>query len=201
VAPDVHAVDLAALLTFAIAGSASPGPNNALLLTSGVRFGFRRTLPHVLGTAVGIGALVVACAVGFGAVVRQVPGAELSLRIAGSAYLLILAYRLGATHALERTSLARPLSLWQGAAFQLVNPKGWIFAVAVVATFLPSETPALIGGPVIAAILAVVVAATASLWAAGGVALDRAFRGERSARRIHVALAVVMAGSIVLLWI
>lgn len=197
----MHAADLAALLTFAIAGSGSPGPNNALLLASGVRFGFRRTLPHVLGTAVGIAMLVVGVALGLGTLIGLVPGVRLILRVAGSAYLLVLAYRLGAAEGLQRSSISRPLTTWQGAAFQLVNPKGWIFAVAVVGTFLPPAMPAAIAGPLIAGTLAIVVAGTASVWAAGGAALNRAFSDERSERRVRVALAALMVASIVLLWI
>jgi threonine/homoserine/homoserine lactone efflux protein len=197
----MRAADLVAFLTFAIAGSGSPGPNNALLLASGARFGFGRTLPHIFGTAVGIGVLVVGAAVGIGTVTRLIPGAELILRIAGSAYLLVLAYRLGAAERVKRSSLSRPLTLLQGAAFQLVNPKGWIFAVAVAGTFLPPRLPVPIGGLLIAAILAVVVAATATVWAVSGAALNRAVTGERSARRIRVALAVLMVGSVALLWI
>ena len=81
-----------ALLAFAFVGTVSPGPNNTVLWASGLRFGFRRTVPHVLGTAFGIGLLVVAVAAGIGALSEVVPAAELVLKIVGSLYLLYVAY-------------------------------------------------------------------------------------------------------------
>jgi threonine/homoserine/homoserine lactone efflux protein len=192
---------LVALLTFAAAGSGSPGPNNSLLLASGVRFGFRRTVPHVAGTAIGIGGLVVAVAAGLGVLLEVVPAAELVLRIAGSVYLLILAFRLALGHAVERSSTTAPLTVRQAAAFQWVNPKGWVFAVALASAFLPPGLPAAVGGLVVAAILAVVVIATASVWALGGAGLSRLLGEGRSHRGVSVVLAVLMVASVAFLWL
>ena len=85
------AKELVALLGFAFVGTVSPGPNNAVLWASGMRFGFRRTLPHVLGTAVGMGMLVLGVAAGIGALFQAFPAAEVALKVVGSAYLLYLA--------------------------------------------------------------------------------------------------------------
>jgi threonine/homoserine/homoserine lactone efflux protein len=195
------AARFAALLLFAVAGSGSPGPNNTLLLASGARFGFVPTLRHVGGTAMGIGALILVVAAGVGAVFEAVPAARLTLKLVGSAYLLYLAFRLAGDAAVEDATITRPLTVREAATFQFVNPKGWVFAVALVAAFLPPGMPAPVGGIATAAIVAVVVATTATVWALGGAGLRGVLRSERSRRRLTVALAALMAVSVVFLWI
>ena len=126
-------------LGFAFVGTVSPGPNNTVLWASGLRFGFRRTLPHVLGTALGMGLLVVGIAAGIGAVLEAVPSAVFALKLAGSAYLLYIAYRVLGGGVVGRAEVSNPLSLWQALTFQWVNPKAWIFSLAAVGTFLSPD--------------------------------------------------------------
>jgi threonine/homoserine/homoserine lactone efflux protein len=192
---------LLALAAFALVGSITPGPNNALLLGSGIRFGFRRTVPHVAGTAVGMGALVFAVAAGIGVVLLALPGADLALKLAGSAYLLYLAVRVARSGGAGGGAVvSRPLGAPGAAAFQLANPKGWLFALTAAATFLPPGLPPLLGGLLVAATCAVVILATAAVWAAGGVALGRVAGAGRVQRGINVALALVLAASVALVW-
>ena len=137
---------LLGLAGFALVGSITPGPNNSLLLASGSRFGFRRTVRHVAGTAVGMGGLVFAVAAGVGVVVEAVPGLDLVLKVAGSAYLLYLAARIATSHGTGGTVLGRPLGVLAAVAFQFANPKGWLFALAAAGTFLPPDLSPLAGG-------------------------------------------------------
>ena len=102
---------LVALVICAFVGTVSPGPNNAVLWASGMRFGFGRTVPHVLGTAVGMGTLVVGVAAGIGAVLKVVPQFELVLKLVGSAYLLYVAFLVLGSHAVGRMWVSHPLSL------------------------------------------------------------------------------------------
>jgi threonine/homoserine/homoserine lactone efflux protein len=197
----MSASNLVALLLFAAAGSGSPGPNNTMLLASGMRFGLRGTIPHVAGTAAGIGALVVAVAAGIGVVLEAIPVLKTGLKVAGSVYLLVLAFRLAVAGAVGRGEVSRPLTFRQAVIFQFVNPKGWIFAIAVVAAFLPPGPSPVLGGLVVAAILCVVVGATAALWALGGAVLAGATTTERSQRAATIVLAALMVASVVLLWI
>ena len=117
--------DLPALVLFAFVSSGTPGPNNALLWTSGLQFGFRATVPQVLGTSAGIGVLALAVAAGLGVVVTGLPEVELALKLVGSAYLLFLAFQLAGGAAIQRTQMARPLRFHEAAAFQSLNPKAW----------------------------------------------------------------------------
>jgi threonine/homoserine/homoserine lactone efflux protein len=193
--------ELAALVVFAFVGSVSPGPNNAVLWASGIAFGFRRTLPHVVGTALGIGVLVVAVAVGVGAFLEAVLAAKVALKVIGSAYLLYLAFLVAGSGAVGRTAVSRPLGWWQAIAFQLVNPKAWVFAVAAVGAFLPPDLPWPIGVGVLVGILGAVVVCSSAIWAAGGVALGRVVEDERRRRVVSIVLAVLIVVSIVFLWI
>src|SRR6185369_10981969 len=116
---------LIGLVGFSLVSAGTPGPNNILLWASGAAFGFRRTLPHVVGTAVGIGAMTLAVAVGLGAVLAAFPPLAVSMKVAGSIYLLYLAWQVAGARALERTDVARPLGLLQATALQAINPKSW----------------------------------------------------------------------------
>jgi threonine/homoserine/homoserine lactone efflux protein len=192
---------LLGLAGFALVGSITPGPNNSLLLASGSRFGFRRTAPHVAGTAVGMGALVLVVAGGVGVVLLAVPGIDLALKLVGSAYLLYLAARILRSRGAGRTVAARPLGLLGAVAFQFANPKGWLFALAAAGTFLPPGLTPLAGAVVVAATSAVVILGTAAVWAAGGAALHRLAAGGRAQRVVNVALAIVLAASVAFIWV
>lgn len=192
---------LVALVAFALVGSVSPGPNNTVLWASGMRFGFRRTIPHVLGTALGIGALIIGVAAGIGVLLRAVPALELVLKLIGSLYLLYVAYLVLGSGAVGRTHVSHPLNLLQAVGFQCVNPKAWIFAVAAVGAFLPPALHHVVGVIFVTGILMLVVVASSSIWAAGGAALGRVVDDERTRRTISLVLAVLLVASVVLLWI
>ena len=193
--------ELAAFLGFAFVGTVSPGPNNTVLWASGMTFGFRRTIAHVLGTALGMGALVLGVAAGIGALLDAVPVAELVLKLVGSAYLLWIAFHVAAGGGIGRTEVSHPLSLWQGAAFQWVNPKAWIFTIAAVGTFLPPALPRPIAALLLTGILMVVVVGSSSIWAAGGAALSRVVEDDRRRRVVSVALALLLLASVALIWV
>jgi len=199
--PGADVNHLVALVAFAFVGSASPGPNNAVLWASGMRFGFRRTAPHVAGTAIGIGALVVGVAAGLGVLLEAVPALETVLKLAGSAYLLYVAVLVLGTGKVGRTSVSRPLSIAQAVGFQWVNPKAWIFAVAAVGTFLPPSLHRVVEVVLVTAILMAVVVASSSMWAAGGAGLGRVVEDERKRREVSVVLAILLVASVVLLWV
>jgi threonine/homoserine/homoserine lactone efflux protein len=192
--------ELAALVTFAFVGSFSPGPNNAVLWASGISFGFRRTVPHVVGGALGVGGLVVGVAAGIGAILEAVPAAALILKMAGSGYLLCVAWRVAGSGAIAQAGAAHPLGVWQAAVFQWLNPKAWVFAIALAGTFLHEDIAAA-GIVLLAGIVMVVVAMSFTIWAAAGAALSRFVADERRRRVVSLLLAGLIVASVVLLWI
>jgi threonine/homoserine/homoserine lactone efflux protein len=193
--------ELVGFVGFAVVGTVSPGPNNAVLWASGMRFGFRRTLPHVLGTAIGMAVLVLGVAAGIGALLDAVPAAEVALKVVGSAYLLWVAVLVLGSGGIGRADVSEPFSLRRGATFQWVNPKAWVFAVAAVGTFLPPELPRLAGAALLTGSLVVIVVGSSSVWAAGGAALGRVVDDERARRVVSIVLAVLLVASVALIWI
>ena len=192
---------IAALVGFSIIAAGTPGPNNILLWASGAAFGFRRTLPHVVGTAVGIGALTLAVAAGLSVIITSVPGVAVAMKIAGSLYLLYLAWRVAGAGALSDRSIANPLGVGQAAAFQVINPKSWIFALGAVTTFRPATLPALSGTVLVTITMILVIIPTAALWAAGGGAISALIRDDRIRRAINLTLALILAATVVSVWL
>jgi threonine/homoserine/homoserine lactone efflux protein len=192
---------LAALIAFSFVSVVTPGPNNLMLWASGAEFGFRRTFRHVIGTALGIGSMALAVAAGLGVILIAVPGIELVLKVAGSAYLLFLAYQIAGARALERGRAARPLGLVQAAGFQLINPKAWIFALGAITTFRPPELPIELGSALVATTMMLVVVPASAIWAGAGGLLGRLIEGERARRTVSLGLAVLLAATVVYVWL
>ena len=192
---------LVALLVFAFVGSVSPGPNNAVLWASGMGFGFRRTLPHVLGTAIGLGVLVVGVAAGIGALLDAVPALEPGLKVAASVYLLWVAYLVLGSGGIGRTAVSHPLTLPQSVGFQFVNPKAWIFAIAAVGAFVPPAMNRTAAIALVVGVVMLVVAGSSTIWAVGGAALGRVVDDGRMRRVVNGILAALLVASVALLWI
>jgi threonine/homoserine/homoserine lactone efflux protein len=192
---------LAALVGFAVVSSVTPGPNNILLWASGATFGLRRTLPHVFGTAVGIGVMAVVAAVAAGAILTAVPQLETAMKLGGSLYLIWLAGQVVRAGALERTDVARPFGLVSAAAFQVVNPKAWIFALGAMTTFRPADLSIAFGSALVAITMMIVVVPTAALWAGAGDALSRFVSTPRARRVVSLFLAGMLVGTVALVWL
>jgi len=192
---------LLALAGFSFVSAATPGPNNVLLWASGATFGFRRTVPHVLGTAVGIGAMALLVAAGLGALVTALPGLAAVMKIGGSLYLLYLAIQIARAGSLQRADVARPLNLVGAAAFQAINPKAWIFALGAMSTFRPTDLPVLAGSVLVAATMMLVIVPSAALWAIGCEALNRLIADDRTRRAVSIVLAALVAGTVILVWL
>jgi threonine/homoserine/homoserine lactone efflux protein len=189
------------LVAFSFISSVTPGPNNVLLWASGAEFGFRRTVPHVVGTAVGIGAMALAAAAGLAALIDVFPQLAVVMKLAGSIYLVYLAIRIAGIRTLSRGVVQRPLTLIGAAAFQVINPKAWIFALGAVTTFRPPDLPAVAGSVLIAVTMMAVIIPSAAIWAGAGEALSRYLTGERTTRIVSLVLAATVVLTVVLVWV
>jgi threonine/homoserine/homoserine lactone efflux protein len=188
---------LSALGVFAFVSSITPGPNNLMLMTSGTNFGFRRTLPHLLGVAIGFVLMLLVVGAGVGAAFQAIPGASLALKGASAAYLLYLAYRIAVAGppSTEGRPGARPLTFLQAAAFQWVNPKAWTMALTAVAVYVPGENGAL-GLPVVAVVFGAVNLPCVGLWALAGVQLRRLLDRPQALRAFNIAAAFLLVASL-----
>ncbi|MBP2302169.1 LysE family translocator [Azospirillum picis] len=188
---------LITFIGYAFVTSITPGPNNTMLLASGVNFGFRPSLPHILGITLGFTLMVLAVGLGLGAVFQIVPVLHSILRFLGAAYLLYLAWRIAGTGAPDdgTAGTTRPLSVMQAAAFQWVNPKAWIMAIGAVATYAPQADYAVNIG-VLTVLFALVNGPCVAVWAAAGTSLRRFLTNPRKRRRFNIGMAVLLAASI-----
>ena len=162
--------------------SGTPGPNNVMLATSGANFGFRRTLPHVLGINSGVFVLTCAVCLGLGAVFTQFPQLHSALKVVGALYLVYLAWKLAGATVAASSARARPLSFMEGAAFQVVNPKSWMKAATIATVFMPQDMNAVQAALLVSAIGLVVGLPLISVWALFGTAIGRYLQTPRRLR-------------------
>ncbi|HZD88993.1 MAG TPA: LysE family translocator [Pseudolabrys sp.] len=187
-----------ALVTFAFVMAFTPGPNNIMLASSGVNFGFARTIPHMAGVAVGFVVLILACGAGLGLVFAAVPALQLAVKIAGGAYLLWLAWKVATAHASGEAGAApgRPFTFWQAAAFQWINPKGLVAALSAIAIYLrPGHQVRDLA--IMLVVFGLVTVGSVTTWAGFGVALRRILHKPAHARLFNIAMALLLAASIV----
>lgn len=191
---------LAGLAGFSFVSAVTPGPNNVLLWASGMRFGLRRSMPHVLGTALGIGGLAIAVAIGLGALLAAAPGLTIVMRLAGSTYLAWLAWRIARSGEVGQVDIDRPMSLPGAALFQAANPKAWFFALGAISTFHPSGDPGLAGSVPVAVVMMLVVVPAAAIWAGAGGFIGRLLTSPRAHRAVDLVLAGLVLLTIATVW-
>ena len=186
---------LSALIAYAFVTSATPGPNNVMLLASGVNFGFRRSIPHMLGIGIGFSVMVILVGLGLAGVFVAWPPAHAILQTVSAGYMLWLAWKIAQTAPPDgQAASGRPLNFLQAAAFQWVNPKAWVMALGAVTLYAPGqELPAILW---VAAVFAMVNLPTVSLWTALGVGLTGLLSRPRHLRRFNRVMALLLVASL-----
>ena len=185
-----------ALLVFAFVSSITPGPNNLMLLASGVNFGFWRTVPHMLGIGAGFVTLLMSVGLGLGAVLTSFPALHMALKFAGGAYLLYLAWRIAMSRSIDKDAgNGRPMSFLSAAAFQWVNPKAWVMAVTAMVLYTNADSP--FGSVLlVAAAFGLVNVPCVSSWAGFGVALRRFLADPARLKWFNIAMGLLLAATL-----
>lgn len=187
---------LSAAMTFALVMSITPGPNNTMLLASGVNFGFRRTMPHMLGITCGCMVMMIAIALGLGQVFTRFPALYSVMEIVSVAYLLYLAWKIAASRTLSvNDGNERPMTFLQAAAFQWVNPKAWMMAVTGVTAFHLNDN-LLVNALLLTAAFAIVNLPSITVWAAFGLAVRRFLTSPGVLRAFNWTMAALLIASI-----
>lgn len=189
------------LALFAVVTSITPGPNNILLTASGANFGFRRTLPHMLGISAGFLSLIVVSGLGVGAVILASPLLHQGLKLLGAAYLLWLAWQLARAGAIEDAMKGRPMRFHEAALFQYVNPKAWMMAVGAIAAFTTPGGDYAVELGLIAVIFTLINLPCVSLWALFGVGIGRFLHNARQRLTFNLAMAGLTVLSALLLFL
>ena len=189
------------LALFAFVSSITPGPNNIMLTSSGIVFGFLRTIPHMLGITFGFGVLLAVCAAGVGQLVLAAPMLHLALKVAGSAYLIYLAWQLRSMAFTQRDAQGRPMSLMGAALFQFANPKAWVMAVTGASAFLPMMQPLWFAVAVFCLVFCVINLPCIGVWAGAGAVLRRYLAQPRWQRLFCMAMVLLTLYSAAAVWL
>lgn len=189
---------------FTLAGAVTPGPNNAISTLSGATFGFRKTLPQMLGVTVGYPLMLAALGLGLGEVFKYVPWLHNAMRYVGAAFLLYLAWKLVRANSPETAGAVKPVGFTEALVFQWLNPKAWSIALGAIAAF---TTPGLTGSTflwevaIFTAVSALITFPSLVIWCLFGVAISTALKDEKKRRIVNYSLAGILVLSILFLFL
>ncbi|MES2016238.1 MAG: LysE family translocator [Pseudomonadota bacterium] len=183
--------ELIPLMSYCLVMSATPGPNNVMLATTGANFGGRGALPVILGIQAGVFVQTMLMCVGLGNFFVAFPLAQHTLRIAGSLYLVFLAWKLSGA-SVGAAPAPKPVSLAQAALFQALNPKSWVKAVTVASVFMPAGHSTLASALQVSVIGALVGAPCNAMWALFGVAIRRLLQDPRKQRLFNLTMGATL---------
>jgi threonine/homoserine/homoserine lactone efflux protein len=188
-----------AFLLFALVAAITPGPSNLILASTGAAVGVVRGLPALFGQVVGMGVMLFLVAFGLGSLVLKNPFIVLGLKWCGVAFLLWLAWRITRSGRPDETEEQIHVGFRGVAAFQWVNPKAWLVCAAAVGAYSRAETANALGWSVTLALLFILAALPSCLvWLAAGAGMQRFLRTGQAFRIFNVAMALLLAGSILL---
>lgn len=193
--PNVSFDLFSAFIAFAFVSSITPGPNNLMLMSSGANFGFRRTIPHMLGIGIGFTVMIVLVGAGLMQVFDAFPVSYTVLKVLSVAYLLWLAWKIAhAGTPGHGQAGATPMSFLQAAAFQWVNPKAWAMALTAISAYAPDRTMQAV--LVVALIFGAVNLPSVSTWTILGQQIRRILTNRGRLTAFNITMAVLLIASL-----
>ena len=183
---------LIALITFYFVMYVTPGPNNAMVLASGLKFGFIKTIPHMSGITIGHVAQLILVCLGLGKIFQIFPEIQNILKIVCAIYLLYLGYKIIGSFSKIKDDDSKPLTFFDAALFQIVNPKAWTISSMAASGFLPKEGNLIISIIFIATVALIVCPISISPWAAFGSAIRRFVKNNKIKALIEYFLAFLL---------
>jgi threonine/homoserine/homoserine lactone efflux protein len=190
----------AALAVFALVSSITPGPNNLMLMTSGINFGLSRTVPHMLGVSIGFTLMIALIGLGIMQVIEAVPGSYMVITIASGLYLLYMAWKIATTSTspAENGSAAvksKPFTFIQAALFQWVNPKAWTMALTAISAYAP-KSQGWAGVAVVAGVFGIINLPSTGAWAVMGAKMRRFLSDPVRLKTFNVIAALLLVASL-----
>ena len=188
---------LIAFVIFALVMYLTPGPNNVMLLSSGLTYGFRRTLPHIAGITFGMAFMIAAVGLGLGTIFIAYPLLQTILKYAGAAYLIYLAIviALSGMAPSAQDNARGPMTFWGAAVFQWVNVKGWVMVIGTITAY--AAIASFPWNIVLQTVISLVIGAVATVvWALFGSALRPVLRSPGAVRAFNIAMAVLLLASL-----
>ncbi len=186
---------LTALATFAFVSSITPGPNNLMLMASGANFGFLRSIPHMLGIAIGFTVMVVLVGIGLVQIFDAYPISHTILKVISVAYLTWLAWKIATASAPKTGDIkGTPMTFVQAALFQWVNPKAWAMALTAVTVYSPDQSLRAIA--LVALVFGLINLPSVSTWTLLGQQIRRILTNPARLRLFNVTMAILLMASL-----
>ena len=180
------------LVTFYFVMYVTPGPNNAMVLTSGIKFGFSKTIPHMSGITIGHVCQTVVVCLGLGKIFQMFPNIQNVLKIICSLYLLYLGYKIIGSFSKIKEDGSRPLKFYEASLFQLVNPKAWTISTMVASGFLPKDEKLIISILFISITALIICPLSISVWAAFGNGIRNLVKNNKKKAIVEYFLAILL---------
>jgi len=188
------------IFIFSFSMGLTPGPNNLLLMSSGLNFGAMQTIRHYFGVALGFPMMMLIIAIGFGSLFTELPWLRTGLKIVGSGYMLYLAWRmLQSSEVKTKPNHFKPWGFWQAAAFQWINPKAWLIGIGIISIFKLHDNPYL-NALAISSVTLFVSLITGATWVWLGAWLQRVLKTAQHRRWFNGIMAAGLFISVILIY-
>jgi len=181
-----------ALISFYFVMYVTPGPNNAMLLTSGIKFGYLKTIPHMSGITIGHVLQTIVVCLGLGKIFQLFPEIQNILKIICAIYLLYLGYKIIGSFSKIKEDGSRPLKFYEAALFQLVNPKAWTISTMVASSFLPKDEKLIIAIFFISITALIICSLSITVWAAFGAGIRNLVKNDKKKAIVEYFLAILL---------
>ena len=181
-----------ALIVYYFIMFATPGPNNAMLTASGMKFGYLRTLPHIIGIPLGHFIQITLVCYGLGNVFIKFPQIQFYMKFLCFVYLLYLSWKMLGSISVTKKETGRPLKLYEASLFQFINPKAWTVAIAAVSGFFPTDENFFVATMFLAVTAPFVCIPSISLWALFGNSLRIFVSNTKTKKIIEYILAILL---------
>ena len=191
---------LVALAAFAFVSSITPGPNNLMLMTSGINFGFRLTVPHMLGVSLGFTLMIALIGLGVMTLIEAIPGSMMFITVASGLYLLYIAWKIATTTTAPAAKVSggaksKPFTFIQAALFQWVNPKAWTMALTAISAYAP-KSQGWVGVFIVAGVFGFINLPSTGAWAVMGAKMRRFLSDPVRLKTFNVVAAVLLVASL-----
>ena len=181
-----------ALVSFYFVMYVTPGPNNAMVLASGIKFGFLKTIPHMSGITIGHVLQTIVVCLGLGKIFQMFPQIQDILKIICALYLLYLGYKIVGSFSKIKDDGSRPLKLYEASLFQLVNPKAWTISTMVASSFLPKDEELIISISFISITALIICPLSISVWAVFGSGIKNLVKNNKKKAFVEYFLAILL---------
>ena len=181
-----------ALVSFYFVMYVTPGPNNAMVLASGIKFGFLKTIPHMSGITIGHVLQTIVVCLGLGKIFQMFPEIQDFLKIICALYLLYLGYKIIGSFSKIKDDRSRPLKFYEASLFQLVNPKAWTISTMVASGFLPKDERLIISISFISITALIICPLSISVWAAFGSGIRNLVKNNKKKASVEYFLAILL---------